>query len=170
MGMSSSISGTLKPQNPFKQPLRSAVSTNYFSGSKKSDRGRSKMRAAANRSYVPKIEASKMGVQSIQSKDQFNRELEVILQEADTKIWSSKLDAMEKILSLIENLGPRVIPSTKDMKKLISLITTFMTDNHFKVVLKSNDTIKQILQHFDPSVIERYVESIVFSALTTASD
>lgn len=83
-----------------------------------------------------------MGVQSIQSKDQFNRELEVILQEADTKIWSSKLDAMEKILSLIENLGPRVIPSTKDMKKLISLITTFMTDYHFKVVLKSNDTIK----------------------------
>lgn len=65
IGMSSSISGTLKPQNPFKQPLRGAVAENYFSGSKKSSRGRSKKRVAAqNRSHIPKVEVSKMDVGS----------------------------------------------------------------------------------------------------------
>lgn len=52
---------------------------------------------------------------------------------------------MEKVLNLIESLRPRVVPSSKDLKKLINLLTQFMTDNHFKVVLKANDTIKQIL-------------------------
>ena len=79
------------------------------------------------------------------SKEQFNRELEIILQESNTKIWSNKVDAMEKILSLIESLRPRIVPSSKDMKRLLALLASFMTDNHFKVVLKANETVKQML-------------------------
>jgi hypothetical protein len=67
----------------------------------------------------------------------------------ETKIWSGKIEVIEKMQEVLRCLKPGLLPSGGQLKKLISYITLYMQDSHYKVVLKANDCIQDLLSLFD---------------------
>jgi CRISPR/Cas system-associated endonuclease Cas3-HD len=69
----------------------------------------------------------------ISTKDEMIREIELILQSANSKIWSTKIEALNKISEFIVKLQATHLFTYNYFEKLFMLVIQSMTDIHFKV-------------------------------------
>ena len=77
---------------------------------------------------------------------------------------------MEKVEEIVSRLVKNLFPNPKDLKLLIELLALYMSDKHFKVVSKSNETIRVLYDHFPRDIMEFSLFLIIPEALKGISD